>query len=247
MRKKVSMYTQNKLPNVFSRRNGFVCTHVCDNNVYELGSEFKGQVNHLIKQGEKIVIFNRYRSKLTSHFFLERAPESSQLLLMNERTTDHEEPRSWQEIVEIVVKEMNGYRVLYNELLKVTQRVTNVKIHFAPITFQCIHMISGWDILLRIQSDRNNARRYFFYAANTAHRIAKPMPFARGSIQREAMNGSVFIAKTESDMYGKKNPVYLSFQVSPVKKVSLTMLTPENVFQERILKPLPFEREPTLQ
>ncbi|MCL4403914.1 hypothetical protein M1432_01005 [Patescibacteria group bacterium] len=187
-------------------------------------------------------------------YYLDRAPKNDrplvlQLVYMHEGPLSY--PKRWQEVVDIVVKEMNQRRVRYNEMLKnfSVHKVIAMQVHIAPITFQTIKVMDGWEMFLRIKHDVRIAGKmpYDLHAVNSERCIVKPGFFGDGLIERQGKNPAFYFAKKPIEVRLFKDAVaYIKFQTSPIEKKPLSMLTPENVFQEMVLAPEPLAHEPTI-
>lgn len=258
-RKKVHMNSRD-LPPGFHQADGFIyyvidsiCTRWQDyvNHPYN-----KKRLQKLFEDGKRIVLIHEQSHFLDRvpelpHYSLETIPYKEHIIVFRLLGyTDRKYPKTWNEVLNLAIRSMNEYRITYNEILRNISvcKVVSMKVHAAPITFQSMNIANGWEVFLRVYRANTEKTFYNLFATNHGKNITKPILFDRGIIERQGKNPEFYFAKkTIDEIEGDEEmPTYITFQALPVEKKPLSMLTLENVLQEKVLKPEPVGREPII-
>lgn len=226
----------------FRSAGGFIWTQIYRN--LEMNETnypgMKALIDTLIDNGENVVLYYPSSWYKSEHYLSTPLYRGHALALYSSIQTRRGEnkpaPNTWKGILEVATHEMNEYRREYNWQLERLRVVTSLTIKHASTAMTLKKIKQGWLLLL---SSPLQVNEFFkLYAVQEGSGKTDEHFTYQGKIQRIAKNGTVFALA--------QNGETLILTFVDIDKQPLSMLSEENVMNERVLIPKPFINEPTI-
>ncbi|HCU48101.1 TPA: hypothetical protein DIC39_03565 [Patescibacteria group bacterium] len=228
--------TPSQLPEGFVQRADFVSAEFGPYN--EFLPDLEPAAEQLVQQGVRVLLHISYWNYhtppgLESNTNLQTNPNLIYLVSGREFL----ETAVWMDVLQVVANGMNKHRQAYNHALNNLFRVERLKIHHSPITLTS-SKINAEPMPIIITS--GNTFTLVCYKPGYKRFIETPW---HGYCTRWSRDKKILFGEYR---HPQKDTIYFEIKVSPTVKPPLSMLTPQNVFEEKVLVPEVFFREPTV-
>ena len=228
------------------RRNGFISLVVKASYMEE---EVLTQAKKLAQAGERVVVVDP--SWAGSEARVLTCPSAPNLIKLS-ATDQHIAGLTWDKLVQVVASSMNENREAYNKKLAYLWKVEHFKINYSPI-YLATTKIEKRLLVLHFTPTSSGGKQlgtFELLSYKQGDQYFECLPFvSKGDITRWTNNKKFAWGVVKPQIADGVGPrtIYLMFTLSPPDSKPLSMLTPQNVFLEKVVKPQPIRQEPTIR